>query len=103
MGAPNMGIFLPIWVYFSQYGYMFSNMGFFFSNMGLMSHIGVNMGYFLQTGANMGSYIPNMGYFLFADISNVAVDILTLSYDDSLLSLNVNIYTGIYAALSTQK
>ena len=37
-----------------------------------------------------------MGDFLFVDISNVAVDILTLSMDDPLLSIIVNI--KIYAA-----
>ena len=38
-----------------------------------------------------------MGSLFFVDISNVAVDILNLSLDDSLLSFNVNIY--LYIAL----
>ena len=44
----------------------------------------------LAVVANMGVFFSNMGSFLFVDISNVAVDILTISLDDSLLSLNVN-------------
>ena len=38
-----------------------------------------------------GIFFSNMGNFLFVDISNVVVDILTLSLDDSLLSLNVKV------------
>ena len=36
-----------------------------------------------------------MGDFLFVDISNVAVDILTLSMDDPILSINLNVAVDI--------
>ena len=77
-------------------------MGVFISNMGVHSHIGssipildpiwestpildpiweyfVKILFGLAVGANMGVFFSNMGSFLFVDISNVAVDILTLS------------------------